>query len=214
MEITRPDWSTYALTDQRLTPSTVGLIACGWHVRNTTKLAGCKVRVRLYLTLQLPNRLDPMVSIIVPQTVYASPSPGSRQPPIQFSSNGAPGVSLQSALNPSYNGLTHGTQLVPLPESAGTSSISICIQWPGYPPMRKNINFTEKMNGKLTYRMLAMMTAKIVQQCMMEMASPNVRSSERSSDWWASAVPFESLSLLELRHISPGLWQPVLYRDV
>lgn len=153
--------------------------------------------------------------IIVPQAVYSSTGHNSTQPPIRFATNGVPGVHLLSALSPNYNGVMNANQPVPFPNNEGKMAFSMCMQWPGYPSVQKKFPIPDKMNnGQFTYRIMAMIVARMVQQCMAELARPGMQSAERSADWWASEVSFDSLWLLELRHVSTGLWQPVLYRVV
>ncbi|KAI0092272.1 hypothetical protein BDY19DRAFT_990994 [Irpex rosettiformis] len=155
----------------------------------------------------------PVQGIIVPQKVYTSHTLVTSSPrePIRFSSQGGAGVNLQSVITSNFHGLANGEQHTPPPDNNGT--LAICIHWPGYSPYQKAIPLN-KITGKLTYRMLALITAKAIQQWMLEVHRHNIQSTEPNADWSIGSVKFESLWLLELRQISTGLWQPVLFRDI
>ncbi|KAI0764115.1 hypothetical protein BC629DRAFT_923830 [Irpex lacteus] len=146
--------------------------------------------------------------IVVPQQVYRTDAVFQPSAPVQFVDHGQPGIRLTNAIASRFSGLHDARQELVL--NTGGTKIALRILWPGYGPWGKWPSVYSHTGDRrpITRAQLASLIARKVQEFYE--AQSAVPSTEQSPDWWVSRIPFERLLLLELRHVSPGSWQPVL----
>ncbi|KAI0742184.1 hypothetical protein BC629DRAFT_1599789 [Irpex lacteus] len=148
---------------------------------------------------------------VVPQRVYRTDTVFQSAPPVQFFDRGHFGIRLVDALASNFAGLADGSKPVVLSESAMKIAIRVC--WPGYDKWMKHMHVYGHTTDRppITKALLAFHVARLIKEFREDMN--NKQSTDQSSrDWWLPNVPFDRLILLELRHVSPGSWQPVLCR--
>ncbi|KAJ3548012.1 hypothetical protein NM688_g5346 [Phlebia brevispora] len=155
----------------------------------------------------------PLSGILVPQQVYPAPVAFQPNPAIRFfNRDGTLGIPLVEAFGQQFGSLIQGDSI---PNVTNTSvRVAMRILWPGYEPWSDNVHVYDHSAAThpFTLAKLAHATAKAVKKFLDNMGS--VPSREPRADWNVSAVPFASLRLVELRHVSTGSWQPVLTRVV
>ncbi|KAI0092313.1 hypothetical protein BDY19DRAFT_929405 [Irpex rosettiformis] len=151
-------------------------------------------------------RVNHSRGILVPQIVYnpATP-PFPKLPDITFAQGQHCGVSLLSALGCHQAILADG-ETRPVMTTTSTK-IKIRILWPGYQEFSKDINVREhtRAGDPIPKWKLAFCVAQVVQAFY-----TGAVLSGNPEDWSIHRIPFGSLRLLELRHVSTGSWQPVL----
>ncbi|KAI0087971.1 hypothetical protein BDY19DRAFT_994394 [Irpex rosettiformis] len=145
---------------------------------------------------------------VIPQRVYRTDTVFQPSPPVQFFDRGHFGIRLTDALSSNSSGLADGSRPIVLTQSA--MKIAIRIWWPGYDKWMKHMHVYGHTSDRLpiTKAMLALHVARLVQEFRNDMI--NEQSADGSRDWWLSNIPFDKIVLVELRHVSPGSWQPVL----
>ncbi|KAJ3556422.1 hypothetical protein NM688_g2032 [Phlebia brevispora] len=166
--------------------------------------------------------------IIVPQEVYRNPQPYEPRPPVQFFVNNVLGIRLVDALAGDIAGLHAANRGVPLTHA---TRISCRINWPGFDPWNDSLHVNDNHIEPFTLSRLAQAIARTVHKfftvssniklfrhvklaATVRQDNMHVRTRERRMDWAVNDIPFESLYLLELRHVSAGSWQPVVSRMV
>ncbi|EKM52701.1 uncharacterized protein PHACADRAFT_198745 [Phanerochaete carnosa HHB-10118-sp] len=147
--------------------------------------------------------------IIVPQRVYrrATGQNGFNPlPPIRFFANGFLGLHLESALVPG-NELDNAETTPPLSETNIRPHAYLISQWPGYDEWTMLNALTANLgNRPVTLAQIANQAATRVQQFYNDM----LHATGGDPHWALQNIPFRALSLVELRNVSQGSWQPVL----
>ncbi|KAI0339077.1 hypothetical protein BDW22DRAFT_1361994 [Trametopsis cervina] len=153
---------------------------------------------------------QPLGGTIVPQRLYTASSPYHRRESIRFNHGGRMGVGLQDALRQRAEDMPDADER---PETTTSSSkITLRINWQGYADFSCNINAREhsQRGESILKRKLAFCVAQVVYQ-FYQRATPSQGDQDvHYAGWELANIPFERLRLLELRHVSPGSWQPVL----
>ncbi|KAI0342277.1 hypothetical protein BDW22DRAFT_1357600 [Trametopsis cervina] len=147
--------------------------------------------------------------VIVPQRQYIALSPYHLRETIRFTHGGRFGVNLQDALQQRAGDMPDAHER---PETTSASSrITIRINWQGYADFSCSINAREHSQGAelIPKWKLASCVAQAISQ-FYQRATSSTDDSNPYAGWELPDVPFEGLRLLELRHVSPGSWQPVL----
>ncbi|KAJ3553987.1 hypothetical protein NM688_g3334 [Phlebia brevispora] len=142
-----------------------------------------------------------------PQEVYQNTQPHQPRPPVQFFNNGVLGIRLVDAIAGHVSGLHEAGTLAPL---TGANRITCRINWPGYESWSDGLHVVDHNTQPYTLARLAQVIAKTIQKFCGDNAQ--VRTREPRADWAVNSIPFESLYLLEIRHVSSGSWQPVISR--
>lgn len=166
------------------------------------------------LFVQEPQDEHDLSGIVVPQRVYVPPTPTPPHlllPPVRFMVNGRVGVRLTDALNPAFTGLEHRTHTPRMSHTA--VRVTLRIWWPGYDQWSVNMPICDNTAATNPFNMLgiARRVATVVQEFYgnMQDVQPNAPD-QATFDWRIRNIPFDSLYLAELRHVSQGSWQPVL----
>ncbi|KAF9223058.1 hypothetical protein BS17DRAFT_150953 [Gyrodon lividus] len=157
----------------------------------------------------------------VPQIIYQPYSQGDKERYVALATLRKPiifraadsqewGIPLQNLLSRQPPRLLEGHE--PASVSHGPS-ISIRLQWPGYPPCHKHISTRDYTSARhfITKTKLAKLVAKCIKFFMQSM---NQRPMEVGSDrkWRVGPldIKVEDLILVSLHHVSQGSWQPQL----
>ncbi|EKM52696.1 uncharacterized protein PHACADRAFT_211913 [Phanerochaete carnosa HHB-10118-sp] len=142
--------------------------------------------------------------MLVPQKVYTQHGATfERRASVIF----PPETYLHRALARAFANDTRFQQRIPTSDFSKLK-FTLRLEWPGYAPWNCNIQGTERAGHPepVLLSVLAERVAHAVEKFFAKNA--NIPSSER--DWNVGAIRFEGLSLVELRHVSEGSWQPVL----
>ncbi|KAI0092251.1 hypothetical protein BDY19DRAFT_990976 [Irpex rosettiformis] len=148
--------------------------------------------------------------IEVPQTPYSPPTTFHPHPSVCFSTNGSWGVNLEDAY---YGRLDH---LDNRNEPHGIQSgmrIAFRIMWPGYDEwVARNLTVISMGQNSTVHTMhkLVNTLATKVHDFYTGMGSPGARPGN-DPNWVLQRIDFKRLYITELRHVSQGCWQPVLY---
>ncbi|KAI0343678.1 hypothetical protein BDW22DRAFT_1198434 [Trametopsis cervina] len=144
--------------------------------------------------------------IIVPQPIFTPPAGFTPGPSIPFSVQGIPGIRLEDAISGQLSNLDNRLArpvLRPVPR------ITLRIMWPGYSSWtHESITVRHHGPSSTAFSMeeLARVMSTRIQGFYTEMANTN----NTEPQWNLRLLPFNRLYLIELRHISPGSWQPVI----
>ncbi|KAJ3553985.1 hypothetical protein NM688_g3338 [Phlebia brevispora] len=142
--------------------------------------------------------------VILPQEVYQPLVPDQSRPPVRFIVDDVLGIRLVDAI--AWHGRLHGTGTVaPLTEA---NRITCRINWPGYEPWSHGLHVVDHNAQPYTLMRLAQAIARTIQEFFLD--NTHVKTQEPRPDWDINSIPFESLYLLEIRHVSTGSWQPVI----
>ncbi|KAJ3518862.1 hypothetical protein NM688_g9382 [Phlebia brevispora] len=159
-----------------------------------------------FLDYEAQNEQVP--GVIVPQQVYTIPQQAGHFQPVASlrfrHANGHLGMNIGQLCNTNYNGMVGASEDVPF----GVARISVRIQWPGYETWSRPVN-TVQANRPIDKGRVASLVALCVAECL-NYHQQN-RSIERRPDWWANNIDVNQLYLLELRNVSQGSWQPVIF---
>ncbi|KAI0764104.1 hypothetical protein BC629DRAFT_923425 [Irpex lacteus] len=150
---------------------------------------------------------DRGLGLLIPQQVYQPRASYSPLSPIHFSCGGVPGVRLVDAEPGVIRSLDNRT-VVPTLNPRG-NRMTLRIFWPGYDDWAfENITIkhhTPQGNG---YNMEEL--AGTVAVHIRKFYQDRGYSSCSAPGWEIHMFPFETLYLLELRHVGQSSWQPVL----
>ncbi|KAI0092294.1 hypothetical protein BDY19DRAFT_591251 [Irpex rosettiformis] len=146
---------------------------------------------------------------IVPQKEYRTNTVYQPSPPVQFFDRGQFGIRLRDAIASNFSGLAEAQRPIILNE--GGVRIAIRILWPGYASWEKWISVYGYSSNRppITKSQLAYQIARKIHEFYEAKKDANAEFTG-TPDWCLCNIPFDQLSLLELRHVSPGSWQPVL----
>ncbi|KAI0339048.1 hypothetical protein BDW22DRAFT_626402 [Trametopsis cervina] len=149
--------------------------------------------------------------VLIPQYPFRTTRTFERFPMISFSENNYPGIRLDRAFNDDLNGLDHPDSTPALTQTA--KKVALRINWPGYPEWHDVIHaFDHRYDANpVTQRRLAYLVARKIQTCMQDISVHFMQSSAAINlQWRVENFRLEDLVLLQLVHVSPGSWQPVL----
>ncbi|KAJ3553989.1 hypothetical protein NM688_g3336 [Phlebia brevispora] len=162
-----------------------------------------------FMDYQSPVQV-PVQGVIVPQEVYRNAQPlPQANPPVRFYVQNVLGIRLTDALQGNFAHLHGAGVAVPLTQA---NRISCRINWPGYEAWSDGMHIIDNNAQPYTLARLAQTIARTIRKFFNDNA--HVATQEPRLDWAVNNIPFESLYLLELRHVSTGSWQPVISRQL
>ncbi|KAG2129221.1 uncharacterized protein EDB93DRAFT_122734 [Suillus bovinus] len=158
---------------------------------------------------------------LVPQRVYQPRGEAEREKYVHTANLSLPiffyaekpnelGITLEEILKKNSRRLSDRDDLM---FEGGGQSISVRIEWPGYPPWNRQLLTRDyrKTPGPITKAKLAKSLANYIRKFMQKMTT---HCMEADSDpmWRISPrhIKFEDLILVSLNHVSQGSWQPQL----
>ncbi|KAI0692327.1 hypothetical protein BC835DRAFT_61314 [Cytidiella melzeri] len=161
------------------------------------------------------NTPGDLEGVIVPQKVYqGTASIHNPRPDIRFFAHGEVGVSLELAARAGFcsnSGMDDGETRPPI--DANAIKTTIRIEWPGYRSFSTSIAIQVNLQGEsqiVTKAKLAQAVARAVKKFFESPEHTRFIPPEDFKQWSLSKVKFDKLFLYELRHVSPGSYQPVL----
>ncbi|KAG1804518.1 uncharacterized protein BJ212DRAFT_1393525 [Suillus subaureus] len=121
------------------------------------------------------------------------------------------GIALEEILQKKSRRLSDRDDLV---FEDGGQSISLRIEWPGYPSWNRQLSTRDyrKTRGPITKAKLAKNLATCIRRFTHEMATHRTMEVNSNPMWRISPhhIKFEDLILVSLNHVSQGSWQPQL----
>lgn len=120
------------------------------------------------------------------------------------------GIALEEILKKNSRRLSDRDDLV---FEGGGRTISVRIEWPGYPPWNCQLPTRDyrKTPGPITKAKLAKNLATCIRRFIQKMATHCMEA--QSDPMWRISprhITFEDLTLVSLNHVSQGSWQPQL----
>ncbi|EKM52681.1 uncharacterized protein PHACADRAFT_211903 [Phanerochaete carnosa HHB-10118-sp] len=146
--------------------------------------------------------------ILVPQKIYNNHGATfERRASVIF----PPGTSLRRALARAFANDTRFQQRISTSDPSKLK-FTLRLEWPGYAPWNCNIQGTERAGHSepVLLSVLAERVAHAVEKFLAKSVQQNADIPPSKPGWNVDAIRFEGLSLVELRHVSEGSWQPVL----
>ncbi|KAG2042453.1 hypothetical protein BDR03DRAFT_559114 [Suillus americanus] len=162
------------------------------------------------------------IAICVPQRVYQPRGETEREKYVHKANLSLPilffvekpselGISLKDVLQKKLRRLSDRDDLV---FEGGGQSISVRIEWPGYPSWNRQLPTRDyrKTRGPITKAKLAKHLATCISKFIQEMETRRMEA-DSDSMWRISPrhIKFEDLILVSLDHVSQGSWQPRLH---
>ncbi|KAI0345886.1 hypothetical protein BDW22DRAFT_923841 [Trametopsis cervina] len=161
--------------------------------------------------LDYPGQL--LGGFIVPQRRHIASQQYPPHQTIRFTHNGRPGVNLHDTLRLGAGGMPDA-DVRPITTTSSTN-IGLRINWQGYADFSSDIRAHDSSQRMelIQKRELAFRVAQVVRKFYQAVLSFGDRDGHYTK-WELTETPFECLRLLELQHVSPDTWQPVLLVQV
>ncbi|KAI0781565.1 hypothetical protein BC629DRAFT_565782 [Irpex lacteus] len=124
----------------------------------------------------------------------------ARIPAVEFHAGNAQGIRLFDALQNNFSDLVN--PYIEVMEAVG-DKVSYIIEWPGYPPLKKQMNVRRK-KGVQSRSRIAQQVAEMVEAFIED--TRNYISSKPKWQLGQGCMVFENLYLVEVKRISKATW--------